>query len=110
MQRDIINLQEERVKLMERLQTTEKQVELLKMQIEQEKARYSELELVLSKERNVQHEQHLQIQNIEKEKGELKTEIINLNAKISSIHCNDNNLGMESQMNTLQEMATPQKK
>lgn len=62
---------------------SEKQKELLKTQIEQEKARYSELELVLANERNKQNEQHLQLQNAEKEKNELKQSISDLNVRIA---------------------------
>ena len=85
MQRDVAALMEEKGKQEAQLQGTQKQGELLKVQIDQEKARYSELELILSKERNTQLEQHNQIQNLERDKNELKAEINRLTSKIAGI-------------------------
>lgn len=84
LQKTINDLDNAKVDLEQKLIDTIKQKELLKTQIEQEKARYTELELILAKERNIQHDQHLQIQNLEKEKNELKGNLNILSAKAPS--------------------------
>ena len=91
-------LEEDRANLLAKLQATEKQVQLLNAQMDQEKVQESELERLMSKERNMRHELELQIQNLDREKGELKTEIKALTAKVSGIFANKNHIALEGQM------------
>jgi len=89
MQRDIAFLEEAKNKAEIRLATAEQQIELLKLQIEQEKAKNTDLELMLAKERGTQHELQLTIQQLESEKNNLKGDIGKLNARINGIfHAN----------------------
>ena len=64
------------------------ELEALKDQLEH-RVRYSELELILAKERNKQHEQHIDIQNLERENINFKGEINRLNSRIQ---CNIYNI------------------
>jgi hypothetical protein len=84
MGRKIAELEESKSNVHTKLKDMEKTIEILKEQIELEKVKYSELEVILAKERNTQHEQHLNIQNIEKDKNQLKNENHRLSLRIQS--------------------------
>ena len=99
-------MQEDREKLIAKLQNSERQIEMLKLQIDQEKAKYSDLENLLAKERVIQHESHLRMQNLEKEKNDYKSEIARLTGRIAGILYNSI-IGLES---TMKSIPTPSPK
>lgn len=67
--------------------------------------RYSELELVLTKERAAQHQQHIELQTMQKERDELKSEVGRLTARISGMRMRImKRVELESQIATLKAM------
>ena len=83
MQRDLALVEEDRGKMAMTLQASERQIDMLRLQIDQEKVKYSDLENLLANERVIQHKSHLEIQNLEKEKNGLKSEVARLTGKIA---------------------------
>ncbi len=83
MQRDLAALEDEKNKALIELQAAKQQIEMLRLQIEQEKAKSSQQEVLTSRERAIQHELHLKIQELERERDDMKNEIARLTGKIT---------------------------
>lgn len=78
-------LEEDRNQLITRLQASEKQIELLKLQIEQEKVKFKDIENLLAKERALQHQADIRMRELENERNKLREEIEQLKTQISGI-------------------------
>ena len=88
LEREVVYITREKREIEERNREVGIELEALKDQLEH-RVRYSELELILAKERNKQHEQHIDIQNLERENINFKGEINRLNSRIQ---CNIYNI------------------
>ncbi len=86
MLRSISNLEAECAELKGSLQNMQQQNDLLRSQVDQDKVRYSELELVLAKERNSRQEQHVQLQTLEKEKNDVRAELARVQVRLKGSH------------------------
>ena len=82
LEREVVYITREKREIEERNREVGIELEALKDQLEHDRVRYSELELILAKERNKQHEQHIDIQNLERENIDFKGEINRLNSRI----------------------------
>jgi len=67
------------------LQSAERQIEILRRQVDEEKERYNELEQEIENERELKRLADLQLQNLENERSNFKSEIIRLTGRISNI-------------------------
>ena len=65
MERNLARVEEDRNRLGIRLQASERQADLLKMQIDQERLKHNDIENLLAKERIIQRQADIKIQGLE---------------------------------------------
>jgi len=88
MQRNISMLEEDKSQLITRLQAYEKQIEILKLQIEEEKLKLGGTENLLAKERALQRQADIRMRELENERNDLREEVEQLKTQISGISIN----------------------
>ena len=82
MERNLARVEEDRNRLGIRLQASERQADLLKMQIDQERLKHNDIENLLAKERIIQRQADIKIQGLENERNELIEKVKHLTQKI----------------------------